>query len=249
MVVDLARQVRIVLPRALEHDLGAIRELVRGEVDFAEAPLADEAAQGVVANGMEVWRREIVEERLVRVGELSWAVSERRRARACARVCTVGPRPAYFVPLLLQFVVRRRPEARHRCRRSHCRTPIRSLPHALPLSSCCCGPPARLVTVPGWLGLLRSGGLFALESIETEGFGGLIEQTPHVDTRLGERNVIIKPNPKSCPRIPCSSSWRTRVDRHWLPGPPSLGPHQPTSPDLSQHLTRKKARASIQAKY
>lgn len=43
-MVDLAGEVGIVLLRRLEHHLGAIGELVGGEVDLAEAALADELA-------------------------------------------------------------------------------------------------------------------------------------------------------------------------------------------------------------
>ena len=38
--------------------LGAIAELVRGQVDLAEAALADQLAQRVVADALEVCRRE-----------------------------------------------------------------------------------------------------------------------------------------------------------------------------------------------
>lgn len=40
VVVDLARQVGIILLRALEYDLGAIGELVSGKVDLTEAAFA-----------------------------------------------------------------------------------------------------------------------------------------------------------------------------------------------------------------
>lgn len=60
MVMDLAREVGIVLPGRLEHHLGAICELVRGEVDFSEAALADEALDGVVADGVEVGGGKVV---------------------------------------------------------------------------------------------------------------------------------------------------------------------------------------------
>jgi len=52
MVVDLAREVGIVLLRRLEHDLGAIGELVGREVYFAETAFADQSSESVVADGM-----------------------------------------------------------------------------------------------------------------------------------------------------------------------------------------------------
>jgi hypothetical protein len=76
MVVDLAGEVGVVLLRRLEHDLrtvsnadiprhrshiahpGAIAEFVRCQVDLAEASLAYEFAQCVVAHGLEVGRGE-----------------------------------------------------------------------------------------------------------------------------------------------------------------------------------------------
>ena len=70
VVVDLAGEVGIVLLGRLEHDLGAIGELVGGEVDLAEAAFADEAAEGVVADGVEVGGGEFAEEGLVGVGKL-----------------------------------------------------------------------------------------------------------------------------------------------------------------------------------
>lgn len=54
MVVDLPCQVRVVLFRALEHDFGAIGEFMRGQVDLSKATLADESAEGIIADGMEV---------------------------------------------------------------------------------------------------------------------------------------------------------------------------------------------------
>ena len=77
MVVDLAREVRIVLLRRLEHDFGAIGELVGGEVDLAEAALANQSPQRVIADGVEVDGREFVQEGLVGVGELEAIVSTR----------------------------------------------------------------------------------------------------------------------------------------------------------------------------
>ena len=70
MMVDLAREVGIVPLGRLEHDLGTIGELVRGEVDFAEAAFANQPAEGVVADGLEVGGGKLAEEGLVGVGEL-----------------------------------------------------------------------------------------------------------------------------------------------------------------------------------
>lgn len=70
VVVDLAREVGIVLLCALENDTRAVRQLVRGEVDLAKAALSDQAAEGVIADGAEVGRRELGQEGLVGVGKL-----------------------------------------------------------------------------------------------------------------------------------------------------------------------------------
>lgn len=70
VVVDLAREVGIVLLRALENDTRAVRQLVRGEVDLAKAALSDQAAEGVIADGAEVGRGELGQEGLVGAGKL-----------------------------------------------------------------------------------------------------------------------------------------------------------------------------------
>jgi hypothetical protein len=76
VVVDLAREVGVVFLRRLEYDLlpsaylpvvggywfgaahlGAIAELVRGEIDFPEAAFADQLAQRVVADALEICGR------------------------------------------------------------------------------------------------------------------------------------------------------------------------------------------------
>jgi len=67
MVVDLAREVRIIFLCRLEHDLaffsrapkasktraylGSIGELMRCEIDFTKGSLAYKVAQGVIADG------------------------------------------------------------------------------------------------------------------------------------------------------------------------------------------------------
>lgn len=95
MVVDLAGEVRIRLLRGLEHDFGAIGELVGGEVDFAEGAFAYELAEGVVADGDEVGRGELGQEGLVGVGELCmrWSVGSIGRRVGCwgdAPCCVVA---------------------------------------------------------------------------------------------------------------------------------------------------------------
>lgn len=52
MVVNLTREIGILFLRALEHNLGAVGEFVRPEVDLAEAALADEAAESIITDGM-----------------------------------------------------------------------------------------------------------------------------------------------------------------------------------------------------
>lgn len=70
VVVDLAGEVGIVLLGRLEHDLGAIGELVGCKVDLSEAALANEAPKGVVANGVQIGGGELAEEGLVRIRKL-----------------------------------------------------------------------------------------------------------------------------------------------------------------------------------
>jgi hypothetical protein len=54
VVMDLAGEVGVVLLGRLEDDARAVAELVRGEVDLAEAAFANQTAEGVVADGLEV---------------------------------------------------------------------------------------------------------------------------------------------------------------------------------------------------
>lgn len=68
VVVDLAREVGVALVGRLEYDLasqtsntmrrsaylGAVCELMRGQVDLAKGALSDEAAEGVVTDRLEV---------------------------------------------------------------------------------------------------------------------------------------------------------------------------------------------------
>lgn len=65
MVVDLAGKIGILLLGRLEYDLGSIGKFMRCKVDFAEAAFANEPAESVVANGLEVGRGELAQERLV----------------------------------------------------------------------------------------------------------------------------------------------------------------------------------------
>lgn len=70
MVVDLTREIGVLLLGRFEHHLGAIGEFVRGEVDFSKAALANEALDRVVADSVEIGRGELVKQGLVGVGEL-----------------------------------------------------------------------------------------------------------------------------------------------------------------------------------
>lgn len=54
VMMDFAREVGILLAGRLEHDLGAIGELVRRQVDFAEGALSDQPAQRVIPYAAEV---------------------------------------------------------------------------------------------------------------------------------------------------------------------------------------------------
>ena len=68
--MDLARQVGVILFGRLEHNLGSIGELVSCQVDLAEGAFADQAAERVVADRLEVLVGEFVQQRLVRVSKL-----------------------------------------------------------------------------------------------------------------------------------------------------------------------------------
>lgn len=61
MMVNLSREIGIVLLRALEYNLGAIGEFVGSEIDLSEAALSDEAAESIVADSVEFRRREFAE--------------------------------------------------------------------------------------------------------------------------------------------------------------------------------------------
>jgi hypothetical protein len=61
VVMDFAREVGVVLLRALEHDLGAIAEFMRCQVDLAKTSLAYKFAQCVIADGFEIGRGELIE--------------------------------------------------------------------------------------------------------------------------------------------------------------------------------------------
>lgn len=71
MVVYLSSQVRVVLLGGFEDYLGPIGELVLGKIDLAEAALANEPSEAVVADGSEIGGGELGEEGLIRVGKLS----------------------------------------------------------------------------------------------------------------------------------------------------------------------------------
>lgn len=78
VVVDLAGEVGIVLVGRLEDDLGAIGELVSGEVDLAEGAFSDQTTEGVVADRAQFLVVELVEELLVRLGELCRVLARER---------------------------------------------------------------------------------------------------------------------------------------------------------------------------
>lgn len=71
MVVYLSSQVRVVLLGGFEDYLGPIGKLVLGKIDLAEAALANEPSEAVVADGSEIGGGELGEEGLIRVGKLS----------------------------------------------------------------------------------------------------------------------------------------------------------------------------------
>ncbi len=65
MMVDLACEVRIVLLRRFEHNLGAIGELMCCKVDLSETAFADEASKRVVADCVKIMRGELAKEGLI----------------------------------------------------------------------------------------------------------------------------------------------------------------------------------------
>ena len=75
MVMDFPCEIRVVFFRGLEDDARVGDESVLGEVDAAEGAFADQAAEGVVADGVEVGGGEFGEEGLVGGGELCYAIS------------------------------------------------------------------------------------------------------------------------------------------------------------------------------
>ena len=65
VMVNLSREVGIVLLGRLEYHLRAIGELVSSKVDLAKAALANKPTQSVVADGLKVEGGELVEKGLV----------------------------------------------------------------------------------------------------------------------------------------------------------------------------------------
>lgn len=63
VVVDLTGQVRVALVRRLEHDLGAIGELVVGQVYLSERSFSYQTAQSVVSDRPEIFARELAVKR------------------------------------------------------------------------------------------------------------------------------------------------------------------------------------------
>lgn len=72
VMVDFAHEIGILLAGRLEHDLGAIGELVRRQVDFAEGAFSDQPAQRVVPYAAEVLRGEFPMEYGSEVGDDGW---------------------------------------------------------------------------------------------------------------------------------------------------------------------------------
>jgi hypothetical protein len=141
VVVDLARQVGVVFARRLEHHARPIAQLVRRQVDLAEAALADELAQRIVAHCLQVCSCKftaepsagalggragvLLEELLVRIRQLLSAVSARllHVKRGCLQRNGALPRVSrrmltYLLPLRLNLRLRSQ-VGLHRLRRSN----------------------------------------------------------------------------------------------------------------------------------
>ena len=59
MMVDFSSEVRIVFAGGLENDLGAIGKIVSCQVDFSERAFSNELSDRVVADAVQVLRREL----------------------------------------------------------------------------------------------------------------------------------------------------------------------------------------------
>ena len=112
MVVDLAREIRIIFLRGLEHNLGAIGELVRGKVDLAKAAFANKPTECVIANCRKFGRGKFVEEGLVRYGELEVKLLAIGDVRPRPRP-RLAERMSHLMALFLQFVLGLRPDRWH----------------------------------------------------------------------------------------------------------------------------------------
>lgn len=99
VMVDFAREVRVIFLRRLQDHLTSISEPVLGKVDLAERSFPYELAECVVANGLEVLGVELLEELGVGVGKLL-TVSKLRLAWSAMRLKTC------LVSLRLQFSLR-----------------------------------------------------------------------------------------------------------------------------------------------
>lgn len=69
-MVNLPRQIGVILLRALQNHLGAIGELMRGKVDLAEAAFADQLSDRVIPDRGKFRRRKLIKQRLVGVRKL-----------------------------------------------------------------------------------------------------------------------------------------------------------------------------------
>lgn len=118
VVVYFAGEVGVVLFRRLEDDLGAIAKLVRGEVDFAEATFANQLAQRVVADALEVCRGEftgavsVCAESYMRKEEVAYSRSclyefascmQSSVSRVKSRMCPLSRHPTHLLSLCSLF--------------------------------------------------------------------------------------------------------------------------------------------------
>lgn len=107
-MVDLARQIAVVLLGRLEDDLGTIGKLMCGKIDLAKAAFADESLESVVPDGVKIAGGELVKEGLVGIGEL-----EVMRWLATNPYRPLGHRGSHFVTMFLFFVLGLRPDRWH----------------------------------------------------------------------------------------------------------------------------------------
>lgn len=61
MMMNLAREIRILPWGGLEHNLGTIGELVGSKINLAKGAFPNQPSKGVVTNGSKVLRRELLQ--------------------------------------------------------------------------------------------------------------------------------------------------------------------------------------------